>query len=90
MPPVIDPCNIYSADGPGDLSPAAQAARPLIYVPNSLSDTVDEIDPATYQIVREFAVGSPTPARRAVVGPEDVVGHERPGQQPDPDRSRHR
>jgi len=58
MPAVSDPCNIYSADGPGDLSPAAQAARPLIYVPNGLSDTVDEIDPATYQVVREFGVGA--------------------------------
>jgi YVTN family beta-propeller protein len=58
MPPVINPCNIYSADGPGDLSPTAQAARPLIYVPNSLNDTVDEIDPTTYQVVRSFAVGA--------------------------------
>jgi len=58
MPAVIDPCNIYAADGPGDLSPVAQAARPLIYVPNSLSRTVDEIDPATFQVVRQFAVGA--------------------------------
>jgi len=58
MPPVPDPCDIYSADGPGDLSPAAEAARPLIYVPNSLSDTVDEVDPATDQVVREFSVGA--------------------------------
>jgi len=29
----------------------------MIYVPNSLSDTVDEIDPVTYKVVREFAVG---------------------------------
>ena len=58
MPPVLDPSNIYSADAPGDLSPAAQAARPLVYVPNGLSDTVDEIDPTTYQIVREFHVGA--------------------------------
>ena len=57
MPPVQDPCDIYAADGAGDLSPVAQAARPLIYVPNSLSDTVDEIDPTTDQVVREFAVG---------------------------------
>jgi DNA-binding beta-propeller fold protein YncE len=31
--------------------------RPLIYVPNSESNTVDEIDPNTYRIVRQFAVG---------------------------------
>lgn len=58
MPAVTDPCNIYSSDGPGDLSPVAQAARPLIYVPNSLNDTVDEIDPTTDQVVREFGVGA--------------------------------
>jgi YVTN family beta-propeller protein len=56
--PAADPCDIYSADGPGDLSPVARTARPLIYVPNSLSDTVDEIDPTTDQVVRQFAVGA--------------------------------
>ncbi|HEY7947452.1 MAG TPA: hypothetical protein VID75_07245 [Acidimicrobiales bacterium] len=58
MPPVINPCDIYAADGAGDLAPAAAAARPLVYVPNSLNDTVDEIDPTTYKVVREFAVGA--------------------------------
>jgi len=32
--------------------------RPLVYVPNSESNTVDEIDPHTYRIVRQFAVGA--------------------------------
>jgi YVTN family beta-propeller protein len=58
MPPVTDPCNIYAADGANDLAPAAQAARPLVYVPNSLSDTVDEIDPTTYTVVKEIRVGA--------------------------------
>jgi YVTN family beta-propeller protein len=58
MPSVTDSCDIYSADGAGDLAPAAQAARPLIYVPNSLNDTVDEIDPTTYKVVRSFSVGA--------------------------------
>jgi YVTN family beta-propeller protein len=39
------------------LSTAARAARPLVYVPNSRSDTVDEIDPATYRVVDSFPVG---------------------------------
>ena len=39
------------------LSPVARRARPLVYVPNSLSDTVDEIDPRTYRVVRQFSVG---------------------------------
>jgi DNA-binding beta-propeller fold protein YncE len=35
-----------------------RAFRPLVYVPNSASDTVDEIDPQTHRIVRHFAVGA--------------------------------
>ena len=53
-----DPHNVYAAAGAGDLAPSARHARPLIYVPNSESNTVDEIDPHTYKIVREFAVGA--------------------------------
>ena len=57
MPPVLDPCNIYSADATGDLTGPARTAQPRIYVPNGLSYTVSEIDPATYKVVRTFAVG---------------------------------
>ena len=53
-----DPRNVYAADGPRDLSPVLRGDRPLIYVPNSESDTVDEVDPRTYRIVRHFAVGA--------------------------------
>src|SRR4029077_6718994 len=35
-----------------------RTARPLVYVPNSISDTVDVIDPRTYHIVEHFAVGA--------------------------------
>lgn len=58
MPPILDPNNIYSADGPNDLSPVARAAIPMIYVPNSLSNTVTEINPTTFQVVRTFPVGA--------------------------------
>jgi len=58
MPAVLDPCDIYSADGPGGLSLSAKAARPLVYVPNVVSNTVDEIDPTAYRIVRHIAVGA--------------------------------
>ena len=61
-PPVTDPCNIYSADGAGDLSPVAQAARPLIYVPNSLNDSVDEIDPTTVPGGSESSPSGPFPS----------------------------
>jgi DNA-binding beta-propeller fold protein YncE len=58
VPPLLDPRNVYAADRRGALSPVVRGFRPLVYVPNSASDTVDEIDPRTYRVVREFAVGS--------------------------------
>ncbi len=53
-----DPQDVYAADAAGDLSPVVRHDRPLVYVPNSEGNTVDEIDPNTYKIVREFAVGA--------------------------------
>jgi DNA-binding beta-propeller fold protein YncE len=52
------PTNVYAADGTGMFSPAVRGARPLIYVPNSQSDSIDEIDPNTFKVVRHFAVGA--------------------------------
>jgi YVTN family beta-propeller protein len=49
--------NVYAFDSANRLAPAARAAVPRIYVPNSVSDTVDVIDPKTYKIVEHFAVG---------------------------------
>ncbi len=56
VPPQVDRHNVYAADR--TLSPVVRHFRPLVYVPNSVSDTVDEIDPTSYRIVREFAVGA--------------------------------
>ncbi len=56
-PALLDSQNVYAADGPNQLQGAARHARPLIYVPNSKSDSVDVIDPRTYRIVDHFAVG---------------------------------
>lgn len=53
-----DPHDVYAADAPSDLSPVVRHDRPLVYVPNSEGNTVDEIDPTTYKIVREFPVGA--------------------------------
>ena len=50
--------NIYAAIGAGQLAPAARAARPLVYVPNSRSASVTVINPATYQVVRTFKTGA--------------------------------
>jgi YVTN family beta-propeller protein len=50
--------NVYSFDGAGMLTGAARLAKPLIYVPNSDSNTVDVIDPQTFKVIRHFAVGA--------------------------------
>jgi YVTN family beta-propeller protein len=53
----INLTNVYSHDAANELAPEAKLARPLVYVPNSKSDTVDVIDPSTYKIVAHFDVG---------------------------------
>ncbi len=57
MPPVLDQNDIYSADHAGNLSDTVKKFPSRVYVPNSVSDTVDVIDPATFKIVGHFAVG---------------------------------
>ena len=49
--------SVYAFDGADRLSGAARFAKPLVYVPNSQSATVDVIDPRTYKIIEHFAVG---------------------------------
>jgi len=49
--------NVYAFAGAGMLTGAARFARPLVYVPNSESDTVDAIDPRTFRVVAHFRVG---------------------------------
>jgi YVTN family beta-propeller protein len=56
--PLAKPVNVYAADTPTDLSPAVARDVPMVYVPNSVSNSVTEIDPATQQIVRTFPVGA--------------------------------
>jgi YVTN family beta-propeller protein len=52
------PLDLYAYDHAGMLSPAAARAPTRVYVPNSASDSVDVIDPATYKVVDHFPVGS--------------------------------
>ena len=49
--------SVYAFDGAERLTGAARFAKPLVYVPNSESATVDVIDPRTYKVVDHFAVG---------------------------------
>jgi DNA-binding beta-propeller fold protein YncE len=58
VPKALSTTNVYAADAAGALSPVVRGDRPLIYVPNSQSDSVDEIDPRTFKVVRHFSVGA--------------------------------
>ncbi|MDF3302419.1 beta-propeller fold lactonase family protein [Streptomyces tropicalis] len=57
MPPVLDPSDVYSADRPGQLSPVVKDFPSRVYVPNTISNTVTVIDPATYKIIETIPVG---------------------------------
>jgi DNA-binding beta-propeller fold protein YncE len=57
MPRVLNSRDLYAADRPGLLSRVVRGFRSLVYVPNSRSSSVDEIDPTTGLIVRHFPVG---------------------------------
>ena len=57
MPPILNPNDIYSDDGPNNLSPVVKNFPPRVYVPNTISNTVTVIDPKTYQIIDTFRVG---------------------------------
>jgi YVTN family beta-propeller protein len=48
---------VYAADTASDISPAIRNDPALVYVPNSLSNTVDVISQKTFKIVKQFAVG---------------------------------
>jgi YVTN family beta-propeller protein len=50
--------NVYAADRAGNLSAVARRARPLVYVPNSDSNSVDVIDQHTFKVVGHFSVGA--------------------------------
>jgi YVTN family beta-propeller protein len=64
MPPVLDENNIYAADGPNMLSSVVKDFPERVYVPNHGANTVSEIDPKTFKVIRTF----PTPR-----GPQHVV-----------------
>ncbi len=49
--------SVYAFDGANRLTDAARFAKPLVYVPNSQSATVDVIDPHTFKVTEHFAVG---------------------------------
>ncbi|MDA3625538.1 YncE family protein [Saccharopolyspora sp. WRP15-2] len=58
MPPPLDAGDVYAATRPGQLSEAMDGVRNLVYVPNSLDDTVSVIDPNTFKVVDTFPGGN--------------------------------
>jgi YVTN family beta-propeller protein len=57
MPPVLDANDVYAADRPGNLSPAVKDFPSRVYVPNSKSNSVTVIDPATFKVIDRFPAG---------------------------------
>jgi YVTN family beta-propeller protein len=55
--PEYDPTDLYAADRPNQLAPAVKNDPSYVYVPNTESNTVSVIDPATYKVVRTVDVG---------------------------------
>ncbi|HWE09483.1 MAG TPA: hypothetical protein VG325_09010 [Solirubrobacteraceae bacterium] len=51
------PVNVYSHDTPADLSPAVKGDPALVYVPNTISNTVDVISQRTFKVVNQFSTG---------------------------------
>src|SRR4029079_5329264 len=58
IPRPLDRRDVYAADRPGALSRVVRRDPPRVYVPDSVSNTVDVIDQRTARVVRRFAVGT--------------------------------
>ncbi len=62
LPPLTKPASqpptdVYAADRPGELSPAARGVPARIYVPNSESGSVTVIDERSMRVIDTFATG---------------------------------
>lgn len=57
MPAPLNPRDIYAANRPGELSDVVRNFPARVYVPNSKSNSVSVIDPATFQVIDRFPVG---------------------------------
>ena len=49
--------NVYAGAGAGKLSATAKQAKSLVYVPNSVANTVQVIDPATFTVIGTYPTG---------------------------------
>src|SRR5690349_12891519 len=57
MPPLLEKQDVYAGSRPGRFSPNVKGFPDRIYVPNSVRDTVQVIDPHTFKVIDEFPVG---------------------------------
>jgi YVTN family beta-propeller protein len=57
VPANRDPNNLYAYDGANMLSPRVVGEPARIYVPNTQSNSVSVIDPATYKVIQTIPVG---------------------------------
>jgi DNA-binding beta-propeller fold protein YncE len=51
------PVNVYSHDTPAGLSATVKGDPALVYVPNTISNTIDVISQRTFKVVNEFSTG---------------------------------
>ncbi len=56
--PAVQPINIYANALTSELSPAVANIPPRVYVPNELGGRIDVIDPATFQVIDRYSVGT--------------------------------
>lgn len=57
MPPIVDPANVYSEAGAGDLSAKVKGDLERVYVPNGGSNTVSVIDPTSFEVIETIRAG---------------------------------
>ena len=57
MPPLLDRNDVYAGARPGRFSPDVRGFPDRIYVPNAVRNTVQVIDPHTFKVIDQFAVG---------------------------------
>jgi YVTN family beta-propeller protein len=57
VPPPLSRTDVYAADHRGMLSPTVKGEPNRVYVPNTMSDTVDVIDQRTFKVVSSIPVG---------------------------------
>jgi YVTN family beta-propeller protein len=54
----LAPLDIYAGDAAGDLSPAVRGDPALVYVPNSMSNTLSVISQRTMSVIATYPVGA--------------------------------